>query len=83
MDPYYRYPYAAQPPPDDYYPPPQPPPVDEPVVDDIKAWWVDGDGIEHRVIQTDIARYLGNDATVRRGDKNVIASPLSGSMRSG
>ena len=35
------------------------------------SWFLDGEGIEHRVVQTDIPRYLGNDATVRRGTHDV------------
>ncbi|KAF8543277.1 hypothetical protein BDD12DRAFT_821568 [Trichophaea hybrida] len=31
------------------------------------TWFLDGEGIEHRVVQSDIPRYLGNDATVMRG----------------
>ncbi|KAI5791880.1 hypothetical protein EDC01DRAFT_98997 [Geopyxis carbonaria] len=30
-------------------------------------YFLDGTGIEHHVIQTDIPRYLGNDAQVKRG----------------
>lgn len=34
-------------------------------------WFLDGEGIEHRVVQSDIPRYLGNDALVRRGVQEV------------
>ncbi|KAF8248117.1 hypothetical protein K440DRAFT_264593 [Wilcoxina mikolae CBS 423.85] len=40
--------------------PPPPPPQNDP-------WFLDGEGIEHRVVQSDIPRYLGNNATIRRG----------------
>ncbi|RMZ83676.1 hypothetical protein DV738_g1030, partial [Chaetothyriales sp. CBS 135597] len=33
-------------------------------------FFIDGAGIEHQVIQTDICRHLGNDATVRRFTQN-------------
>lgn len=87
MDYYGRPPYGYsqnKPPNDAYYqterPPPQPlaqPPIlseDENPGDSysgLAGWWIESEGIEHRVIQTDIARYLGNDATVRRGDRDV------------
>ena len=35
------------------------------------SWFLDGEGIEHRVVQTDIPRYLGNDAVVKRGTHEV------------
>ncbi|KAI5812268.1 hypothetical protein BZA77DRAFT_147042 [Pyronema omphalodes] len=36
----------------------------------LTPWFLDGEGIEHRVVQSDIPRYLGNDATVKRGQKD-------------
>jgi len=32
-----------------------------------EPWFVDGEGIERRVIQTDLPRYLGNGTTLRAG----------------
>ncbi|KAI5796065.1 hypothetical protein FPQ18DRAFT_387341 [Pyronema domesticum] len=36
----------------------------------LTPWFLDGEGIEHRVVQSDIPRYLGNDATVKRGQRD-------------
>jgi hypothetical protein len=40
-------------------------------------WFVEGEGIEHRVIQTDLPRYLGNGATLRRGMRDVCLRSIS------
>lgn len=33
-------------------------------------YWIDGEGIDHQVIQLDIQRYLGNDAVIKKGMKD-------------
>lgn len=47
--------------------PPAPASSRPPAPPTYAQWFLDGEGIEHRVVQSDIPRYLGNDATVRRG----------------
>ena len=42
----------------------------------MNEFFVDGTGIEREVIQHDICRYLGNDATVRKYSKDVGLGPL-------
>ena len=41
-------------------------------------YFLPGDGIIREVIQADLCRYLGNDATVRPGEYEVRKSPLYG-----
>ncbi|CCX12948.1 Similar to hypothetical protein [Tuber melanosporum Mel28]; acc. no. XP_002835255 [Pyronema omphalodes CBS 100304] len=42
----------------------------------LTPWFLDGEGIEHRVVQSDIPRYLGNDATVKRGQRDAMVRSL-------
>ena len=51
----------------------------EPVRETVKAaprprlneYWIDGEGITREVLQTEICRFLGAEATCRPGDYNV------------
>lgn len=77
-----RSPYPA----DNQYPDSRPrnrAPVDTPMANDrdssrpqYEEYFCPGDGIEREVIQHNICKYLGQDATCRPGQKNVCPSAL-------
>ena len=37
----------------------------------LNDYWIDGEGIHRAVLQTEICRFLGAEATCRPGDYNV------------
>ena len=37
----------------------------------LADWFIPGEGIHRDVITSNVQRYLGNDATVRAGDKTI------------
>ena len=39
----------------------------------LNSYWIDGRGINREVLQREICKYLGNDATSKPGDFNVRA----------
>jgi len=49
----------------------------------LRDWFLDGEGIRREVISADIQSFLGNDATVRPGKKEVNGKEVSPQAASG
>ena len=43
----------------------------------LRDWFLEGDGILREVVSADIQSFLGNDATVRPGKKEVKGREVS------
>ena len=43
----------------------------------LNEYWIDGEGIHREVLQGEICRFLGSDATCRPGDYNVRFAVLA------